>query len=71
MSYQPRLETSLVEERRRIRQMYESGELTPDVATVQLLRLDIDAIKRARGFTEGANSTVDDTAKRHWLPPFV
>jgi hypothetical protein len=49
MSYQPFLEPTVVEERSRIRQMYDSGELTPEVATVQLLRVDIDAIKQARG----------------------
>ena len=55
MSYQLFTETSLAEQRSRIRQMYESGELDPEVATAQLLRLDIDAIKNARGLNQGTN----------------
>jgi hypothetical protein len=41
-------ETSSANERQHIRQLYKEGHLTPESATVQLLRLDIDAIVSAR-----------------------
>jgi hypothetical protein len=37
--------------RRQIRQLYNAGRLTPEVATVQLLRLDIDEIAQQRRLT--------------------
>jgi hypothetical protein len=39
---------SLADHRHRIRRLYRAGELSPEVATAQLLRLDIDEIARAR-----------------------
>jgi hypothetical protein len=42
------LESQLGNHRYRIWQLYKAGGLTADVATVQLLRLDIDEIVRAR-----------------------
>jgi hypothetical protein len=40
--------SSLANERNDIRQLYKAGHLTAELATVQLLRLDIDEIVRAR-----------------------
>jgi hypothetical protein len=39
---------SLAAYRLHIRQLYQAGELSPEVATVRLLRVDIDEIARAR-----------------------
>jgi hypothetical protein len=50
------LETSPANERRRIQQLYKAGDLTPEVATAQLLRLDIDAIARARELNRRTDS---------------
>jgi hypothetical protein len=40
--------TSPADQRLRIRQLYKAGDITPEVATVRLLRLDIDEIALAR-----------------------
>ena len=50
------LETSPSEERRRIWQRYSTGELDVEAATVQLLRLDIDALVRARDLSNKSKS---------------
>jgi hypothetical protein len=42
------LESPLANHRYRIWQLYKAGDLTAEMATVQLLRLDIDEIMRAR-----------------------
>jgi hypothetical protein len=39
---------SLADHRQRIQRVYRTGELSPEVATVRLFRLDIDEIARAR-----------------------
>jgi hypothetical protein len=45
------LPMSAEDRRRQIRRLYNEGRLTPEVATVQLLRLDIDEIARQRRLT--------------------
>jgi hypothetical protein len=49
-------ETSLPNLRQRILQLYKAGHLTAELATVQLLRLDIDEIVRARKFDRPTDS---------------
>ena len=52
------LETSPSDERRRIWQMYKAGNLHVEVATAQLLRLDIDGIARARELRDNKGEPV-------------
>lgn len=42
------LETSALDQREKIWLLYAKGDLTPEVATVQLLRLDIDRLEQSR-----------------------
>ncbi len=52
------LEASPLDERRRIWQRYKAGELDVEAATVQLLRLDIDGIARARELRDNKGEPV-------------
>jgi hypothetical protein len=49
-------ETSLSNLRQRILQLYKVGHLTGELATAQLLRIDIDEIVRARKFDRQTDS---------------
>jgi hypothetical protein len=42
------LSISLASRRLRIRRLYWAGDLTTEIATAQLLRIDIDEVARAR-----------------------
>ena len=52
-------ETSLPKLRQHILQLYKAGQLTAELATVQLLRLDIAEIARARKFNRQTDSPSD------------
>jgi hypothetical protein len=48
-------ETSLPNLRQRILQLYKAGQITAELATVQLLRIDIDEIVRVRKINRQAD----------------